>query len=98
MQVKGIGRVGFSWPNGNLARFFWFGFAVGPPGHGLQQLAGILEVATPQHCRAFASQAVSGICGNAVIGNHDAFGRQDASFRLPYCRMCFGYLNPADCG
>ena len=47
--------------------------------HRLQQLARVLEIAAPEHRRAFAGEAIGGIGGHPVVADHDALRRA----RLP---------------
>ena len=76
VQVERIdGRGGF------LARLA--GFAIRAAGHGLQQLARVLEVALPEQCRAFAGEAIGRISGGAIIRDDHALGRRVAGFGAP---------------
>jgi len=60
-----------------------FGHLVDAPGDGLQQLAGVLKVATPQQAGAGAGQAVGTVGAQGVVGQHHTLGRRAATFAAP---------------
>src|SRR5476649_2375108 len=96
MQMEGFGGARF-WLGqlgrlGLLAGFVVF--MVGAPRQRLQQLARILEVAAPQHGRAFASQAIRLVSRRAVVGDDDALRWRHAAFRAPAGRMVGAVFAP----
>jgi len=89
IQMKGLG--GGRCRRRGLARL-----AVEAPRHGLQQLAGVLEIAAPQQGRAFACQAVSRVGGDAIIGNDHPLRRRRAALRMPAGVASLAVLAPRD--
>ncbi len=78
VQVEGFRGGGLGL--GHLGGFGGLLGLVGAAGQGLQQLAGVLEVAAPEHGGAFAGEAVGGVAGGGVVSDDDALGRGRAGF------------------
>ena len=62
----------------------------------LQQLAGVVKIAAPQHRRAFAGETIGDICAEAVIRNHYTFGWKYAALGSPEGRPGLAGFDPAD--
>jgi len=73
-------------------------FAVQSTCQRLQQVAGVLKVATPQQGCAFASQFVGLVRRHAVVGHDHALGRGHSGFRSPKGIVFGAVLGPVDTG
>jgi hypothetical protein len=67
-------------------------------GDGLQQLAGIVKISTPQERRALAGKAVGYICGRGVIGYQYALRRWCIALRSPQGCAGLSTLGPMNGG
>ncbi len=74
------------------------GLAVGAAGHGLEQLARVLEVAAPEQGHAFAGQPERRVGGRLVIGNHHALWRRQAGLGAPQRAALGAVFGPVDGG
>ena len=70
--------------------------SIDAPSNRVQQLASILEVAAPQHGRAFTGPAVGRIRLESVIDDANALRWRQPDRRLPTRAFCLARLHPID--